>query len=292
MILLWAIPVFWITMFIEWRLTTRHEVVGYELKDSAASLTMGVGNLVTMFGGKLLIFGLYMAIYEERLFDIPTDAWWVWLLLIPADDLVFYWYHRLGHEVRLFWAAHVNHHSSTTYNLSTALRQSWTSPVFTWFFWLPLVLLGFHPLMIVVAQSISLLYQYWIHTELITRLGPLEWVMNTPSHHRVHHAVNSMYLDRNYGGIFIVWDRLFGSFEEESEQPTYGLTKNIETYNPVIIAFHEWWAIGRDVVKAETWRGRLGYIFARPGWREDGTGTTAVHLRKAALEQAEGSLPR
>jgi sterol desaturase/sphingolipid hydroxylase (fatty acid hydroxylase superfamily) len=216
----------------------------------------------------------------------------VWLLLIPADDLVFYWYHRLGHEVRLFWAAHVNHHSSTTYNLSTALRQSWTSPVFTWFFWLPLVLLGFHPLMIVVVQSISLLYQYWIHTELITRLGPLEWVMNTPSHHRVHHAVNPMYLDRNYGGIFIVWDRLFGSFEEECEQPTYGLTKNIETYNPVIIAFHEWWAIGRDVVKAETWRGRLGYIFARPGWREDGTGTTAVHLRKAALEQAEGSLPR
>jgi sterol desaturase/sphingolipid hydroxylase (fatty acid hydroxylase superfamily) len=289
MILLWAIPVFWVTMLIEWRLTMRHEVIGYELKDSAASLSMGVGNLVTMFSGKLITFSLYMAAYEGRLFDIPTDAWWVWLLLVPADDFVFYWYHRLGHEVRLFWAAHVNHHSSTTYNLSTALRQSWTSPVFTWFFWLPLVVLGFHPLMIVVVQSISLLYQYWIHTELIARLGPLEWVMNTPSHHRVHHAVNPLYLDRNYGGIFIVWDRLFGSFQEESEQPTYGLTKNIETYNPIIIAFHEWWAIGRDVVKAETWRGRLGYIFARPGWREDGTGTTAVDIRKAALERTEGA---
>ena len=287
MILLWAIPVFSVTMLLEWWLTSKHvddeALVGYDIKDSAANLSMGIGNLVTMFSGKLITFGFFMLLYEYRLFDLPTDVWWVWLLLLPCDDFVFYWYHRLGHEVRIFWASHVNHHSSQTYNLSTALRQSWTSPVFTWLFWLPLPLLGFHPLMMALMQAISLLYQYWIHTELIGRMGVFEWFMNTPSHHRVHHGVNPLYLDRNYGGIFIIWDRLFGTFEEEGERATFGLTTNIETYNPVVIAFHEWWAIGRDVLGAKTWRGRMGYIFARPGWREDGNGRTAVDIRREAL---------
>jgi sterol desaturase/sphingolipid hydroxylase (fatty acid hydroxylase superfamily) len=283
-ILLWAIPVFLLTVLLEWRLTIGRDVLGYRLKDSAASVTMGLGNLVVMFGSKLVTLGIFWALYQTRFFELSQSHWWVWVLLILGDDFCYYWYHRLGHEVRLFWAAHVNHHSSTTYNLSTALRQSWTGPLLGWIFWLPLPLLGFHPLMIVLAQSINLLYQYWIHTELIGSMGPYGWIFNTPSHHRVHHGSDPRYLDRNYAGILIIWDRLFGTFEPEGVRPTYGLTQNIQSYNPVVIAFHEWQAIFRDVCQARTWRGRLGYLFARPGWREDGTGETAPDLRRKALE--------
>jgi sterol desaturase/sphingolipid hydroxylase (fatty acid hydroxylase superfamily) len=189
-ILLWAIPIFVLTMALEVRLTRGREVKGYRGRDTTASLSMGMGNLVVMFAAKFAVLLLFMALYEYRAFDLPANAWWVWLVLIPADDFFYYWYHRASHEVRFFWAAHVNHHSSTHYNLSTALRQSWTGPLISWVFWVPLVLLGFHPLMIFLAQSISLLYQYGIHTELVDRLGPLEWVFNTPSHHRVHHGRN------------------------------------------------------------------------------------------------------
>jgi sterol desaturase/sphingolipid hydroxylase (fatty acid hydroxylase superfamily) len=282
-ILLWAIPVFLITVLLEWRLTLGRDVLGYRLKDSAASLSMGVGNLVVMFGSKLVTLGIFWAVYEYRFFELSQSHGWVWVLLILGDDFCYYWYHRLGHEVRVFWAAHVNHHSSTSYNLSTALRQSWTGPLLGWIFWLPMPLLGFHPLMIVLAQSINLLYQYWIHTELIGSMGPYGWIFNTPSHHRVHHGADPRYLDRNYAGILIIWDRLFGTFEPEGVRPTYGLTKNLTSYNPVVIAFHEWQAIFRDVWQAKTWRGRLGYVFARPGWREDGTGQTAVDLRQNAI---------
>ena len=142
----------------------------------------------------------------------------------------------------------------------------------SWVFWLPLVLLGFHPLMIVLAQTFSLLYQYWIHTELIERMGAFGWVFNTPSHHRVHHAANPQYLDRNYGGILIVWDRLFGTFETEQEPVQYGLTTNIGTYNIFVVAFHEWRAMLKDIIEAKSWMGRLWYLIALPGWREDGSG--------------------
>jgi len=282
-ILLWALPIFSVTMLLEWRLARHEDVVGYEVKDSAANLSMGIGNLVVMFGSKIVKLALFMLIYEFRFFELSRAHWWVWVLLFVGDDFFYYWYHRMGHEIRFFWAAHVNHHSSQTYNLSTALRQSWTGPLVGWVFWVPMALLGFHPLMMALAQSVSLLYQYWIHTELIGTMGPFGWIFNTPSHHRVHHGSNPQYLDRNYGGILIVWDRLFGTFEPEGQQATYGLTKNLTTYNPVIIAFHEWHSMFRDVWQAKTWRGRLGYLFARPGWREDGTGQTAVDLRRMAL---------
>lgn len=282
-LLLWAVPVFVVTMLLEWRLTLRSDVQGYRLKDTAACLSMGLGNLVVMFGAKTMTLGIFVGLYEFRLFEIPTSVWWAWALLILAEDFCYYWFHRFGHEVRFFWAAHVNHHSATSYNLSTALRQSWTGPLVGWVFWVPLPLLGFDPLMIVTVQAISLLYQYWIHTELIDTMGPLEWVFNTPSHHRVHHGTEALYLDRNYAGILIVWDRLFGTFEPETARPHYGLTTNLDTYNPVKIAFHEWVAITRDVRQAGTWRGRLGYILAPPGWREDGRGSTSSVLRAQAM---------
>ena len=289
-ILLWAIPFFFLTMFIEWRMSLDEEVKGYRSKDTAASLAMGVGNLVVMFGAKVFGLAIFFAVYELRFFEIPADVWWAWCLLIPLEDFCYYWYHRAGHEIRFLWAAHVNHHSSRSYNLSTALRQSWTSPLFSWMFWLPLPLLGFHPLMVVTAQSVSLLYQYWIHTELIDKMGPFEWIFNTPSHHRVHHGSDPRYLDRNHGGILIIWDRLFGTFEAESSRPNYGLTRNIKSYNPFVVAFHEWHDIGRDLWAAKTWRGRFGYLFAPPGWREDGSGKTSEMLRREAMEQEQGGL--
>jgi len=272
-------------MAFELWVTRDGRVKGYEFKDTAASLSMGIGNLVFMFFGKIVSFTALLALYEFRLFDLPADTWWVWVALFFADDFVYYWFHRCSHEIRFFWAAHVNHHSSQHYNLSTALRQSWTGPLISWVFWIPLPILGFDPVFIVLAQSFSLLYQYWIHTELVGKLGPFEWVFNTPSHHRVHHGSDPMYLDRNHGGILIVWDRIFGTFKEEETLPTYGLTRNIDSFNPVVVAFHEWAALTRDVASAGGLLKAVGYLWHPPGWRADGTGMTSEDLRKAALEK-------
>ena len=284
-ILFYAIPFFIVSMLCEWALTRGRPVLGYQVQDSAGSLAMGIGNLVVKSGMKFVTFAIFLAVYELRIFELDSGAWWVWVLLIVAEDFCYYWFHRASHEIRFFWAAHVNHHSSTHYNLSTALRQSWTSPVIGWIFWVPLLLVGFPPLMVVIAQSISLLYQYWIHTELIDKMGPFEWVLNTPSHHRVHHGSNPNYLDRNHGGIFIVWDRLFGTFVAEEERPTYGLTHNIDSHNPLTIAFHDWAAMARDVRDAKTWKGRLGYVFGPPGWREGNESQTSRALRAQGLRK-------
>ena len=277
----YAIPFFLVTVALEALLARKMRLEGaafrgYETKDTFASLTMGVGNVIISAVVKLATVGLWVALYEHRIFDLPVDAWWVWALLFFAEDFCYYWFHRVSHESRFFWAAHVNHHSSTHYNLSTALRQSWTTPLTGIPFWLVLPLLGFHPTMILVQMAVSLLYQYWIHLEWVPKLGPFEWIFNSPSHHRVHHGRNVRYLDRNHGGILIVWDRLFGTFEEESETPDYGLTKNLETFHPVKIAFHEWIAIAKDVAKARSLRDALGYAFGPPGWAPGGGETSAV----------------
>ena len=295
-ILLWAVPFFAFTILIEWLMIRSHrksdahgadQVATYDIKDAATSITMGIGNLALMFGVKTLTLAIFFAVYELRIFEVPTDTWWAWLLLIPADDFVYYWYHRAGHEVRFFWAAHVTHHSSQHYNLSTALRQTWTGPFIGWVFWVPLLLIGFHPLMIFTTQAASLLYQYWLHTELVNTMGPFGLIFNTPSHHRVHHGRNPRYLDRNHGGILIIWDRLFGTFEAETERPDYGLTTQLKSHNPLVVAFHEWRDMARDLRQARTWRGRLGTIFGRPGWREDGTGKTAKMMRQAFFANAK-----
>jgi sterol desaturase/sphingolipid hydroxylase (fatty acid hydroxylase superfamily) len=251
---------------------------GYAKRDTWASLAMGLGNVVIAGLAKGAALGAYFAAYEWRVFE-PGSGVFAWLLLFFCEDFCYYWFHRLHHEVRFLWAAHVNHHSSRYFNLSTALRQSWTTPFTGPLFWVPLALLGFHPLMILTAQAVSLIYQFWIHTEFIGRLGPLEWVLNTPSHHRVHHGSNLEYLDRNYGGILIVWDRLFGSFEPERAPVDYGLTKNIRSFDPLKIAFHEWIAMFRDVFAARSWRERLGYLLEPPGWSPDGSTLTARQMQ-------------
>ena len=271
-----AIPFFLLSVAIEFLVLRRaagdhHDEpeaapVGYEFKDTRTSLTMGVGHAIIYSGWKLVMLAAYAGLYLLSPIRLDPGDWWVWVLLFFADDLSYYAYHRAHHRIRLFWATHVVHHSSQHYNLSTALRQDWM-PISSIFFWAPLALLGFQPWMILLAISWNLLYQFWIHTEKIKRLpGWYEAIFNTPSHHRVHHGANEQYLDRNYGGILIIWDKLFGTYEPEGERVRYGLTTNIETYNPIKVAYHEFVAIWHDVRAASTWRERLGYMFKGPGW--------------------------
>jgi sterol desaturase/sphingolipid hydroxylase (fatty acid hydroxylase superfamily) len=281
-LVLYSIPAFVVLVLLEVAWARRHpEVKGYAKRDTFASLSMGSINVVIAGGAKFLSIPFYGWLYEHRLLDITGDgAWWSWLILLFAEDCCYYWFHRVHHEVRIFWAAHVNHHSSQHYNLSTALRQPLLTPFTGPIFWAPLPLLGFPPWMVLTAQAWSLLYQFWLHTEAIDRLGVLEHFMNTPSHHRVHHGKNVPYLDRNHGGIFIIWDRLFGTFAWEVEPVVYGLTKDIETYNPLRIGFHEFAAIGSDVARAPSLRAKLGYLLAPPGWSHDGSTKTARQLQR------------
>ncbi|WP_300295424.1 sterol desaturase family protein [Ferrovibrio sp.] len=287
-----AIPAFVGLAALEILVARLRKQPAYELRDTAASLTMGLVNLVqaVLFAG--VIWSSLQATYQWRLLDLPFNAW-TWLALLFAEDFVYYWFHRLSHEHRIWWAAHVNHHSSQHYNLSTALRQHWTGNLaFTWVLWLPLALLGFPPALIVFQKGISLVYQFWIHTEQIRRLPRwFEAAFNTPSHHRVHHATNPRYLDRNYAGIFIIWDKLFGSFaaEDDAEPCRYGIVKNLGSFNPLRIAFHEWVEIGRDLRKAGSLKDAFGYLFGPPGWRPDGAGITSDILRaRWRAERAAG----
>lgn len=276
-----AIPFFVGFVLLEIVLTAIRRIPTYEAKDALSSIGMGLGNVAVGILSKTLIFGAYMFVYQYRIFTLE-NTWWMWLLLFLGDDFSYYWFHRSSHNVRYFWASHVIHHSSTKYNLATALRQTWTGGItgsFVFYLWMPL--LGFHPLTIVFMHSISLLYQFWIHTELIDRLPRwFEFIFNTPSHHRVHHSSDVKYLDRNHAGILIIWDRMFGTFKEEEEHPNYGLTKNIHTYNPLRIATHEWLDIFKDIWKNPryTWQ----YLFGPPGWSHDGSRKTSAQLRAEA----------
>jgi sterol desaturase/sphingolipid hydroxylase (fatty acid hydroxylase superfamily) len=286
----YAIPFFIITVIIEAILTVKVKLEDYEFKDAATSITMGLGNVFIGLLTKGLIFAAFMLMYQYRVFTIGFE-WWAWILVLFLEDFAYYWNHRIAHESRLFWASHVVHHSSKKYNLSTALRQTWTGSFYTFIFWLPIVLIGFHPVMVLMQMSVSLLYQYWIHTELIDKMPRwFEAIFNTPSHHRVHHATNPQYLDRNHAGIFIIWDKLFGTFEPEVEKPVYGLVSNIETYNPVKVAFIEWINMFKDVFSSKTnIVNRLKYFIKPPGWRHDGTGKLSNDLRKEWEETRKAS---
>ncbi len=281
-IITYSIPLFVVTLLLEiwlFKKAFAKGLRGYEWRDTAASLSMGIGSLIVKLPLAAAIYGASVVLYDYRIFELDKSAWWFWLLLIPCEDLCYYWFHRLHHEVRILWSGHISHHSSTHYNLSTALRQPWTTVITGVVFWAPLPLLGFDAASILTAQSISLVYQYGLHTELVGKLGALGWVFNTPSHHRVHHGRNPRYLDRNHGGILIIWDRLFGTFEPESEPVDYGITKNIETYNPLRIAFHDWAQCARDVRGASSWRSAAAFVFGPPGYSEDGSRKTSKEQR-------------
>jgi sterol desaturase/sphingolipid hydroxylase (fatty acid hydroxylase superfamily) len=280
-----AIPFFLVTLAVEaWWLGRSGRAP--QLKDSVTSIGLGLGSLVAGALTAGLVFALGSAIHQWRVVDWPI-AWWSLALCFVADDLAYYWFHRSAHRVRWFWASHVVHHSSEAYNLSTALRQTWTGFVsLNFLFRLPLFLV-FPPALVFFCAGANLVYQYWIHTEAVGRMPRwFEAVMNTPSHHRVHHAVNPRYLDRNYAGVFIVWDRLFGTFEPEraDDRPRYGIVHPLGSFNLVRAAFHEWIGIARDL-RSAPWRAKLGYLWREPGWSHDGSRETSDTIRRRWREQ-------
>ncbi|MCW2755043.1 MAG: sterol desaturase [Marmoricola sp.] len=278
----YAVPFFLISIAIElaalrWLghdavFEDRHGAVGakrtgYDGVDARTSMSMGLVSLVFSLALKVGSFFIYTAafVYLTPL-RLPTDRWWYWVLLIAGVDLAFYCSHRFVHRVNIGWAAHQAHHSSEYMNFATALRQKW-NPWFEFFFWLPLPFLGFAPWTIYLAFGFNLIYQFFTHTEMIGKLWrPIELVMNTPSHHRVHHGSDPEYLDRNYAGILIIWDRMFGTFTEERQKPTYGLTKPVQTHNLLKLQYGDYAQIVRNVRASDTLRDKLGYLFGPPGW--------------------------
>lgn len=236
-------------------------------QEGATTLGVAVGHRLTRLLSEAGVLAVFSLAWQHRLMTIELDSPLKFLLLFFGIEFCYYWYHRTSHQVRWLWATHAVHHTPRHYNLSVAYRLGWTGLLSgNHLFFLPLCWLGFHPVAVVVGLALNLLYQYWLHTELIPKLGWLEWVFNTPSHHRVHHAANPEYIDRNYGGVLIIFDRLFGTFvaERPDVPPRYGLTTSFNSHNPFVVALHEWYLLFRDLFAARTWRDRFKVIAGSP----------------------------
>ncbi len=269
----------------------------YETRDAVTSLIMGAGSVASGILLGFLAWGFFMWLWALTPLDLGSSIG-VIILCFVLDDLRYYWVHRFGHRVRWVWASHVNHHSSQHYNLTTALRQTWTGTFsLVMLVRAPLVLLGFHPAIILLVGGINLIYQFWIHTEAIDKMPRwFEAVMNTPSHHRVHHGRNARYLDVNYAGVFIIWDKMFGTFvpEQDHDRPDYGLVHNLGTFNPLRVAFHEWLGLIRDATQPGlTLPERLKYAFAPPGYSHDASRDTSaiIKARHLARHPSERDTP-
>jgi len=290
-----AIPFFFLLIGVELVVARLVERDVYRLSDSVNDLSCGILQQVAEVFLKTALFAGYAWLFaSHRLFEVPATAAWAWAACFLGVDFLYYWFHRFSHEVSAGWAAHVVHHQSEEYNLTVALRQGAFQPAFSWVFYLPLALLGFPPAMFLAAASFNTLYQFWIHTRLIGRLGTLEWVLNTPSHHRVHHARNPKYIDRNHGGTLIVWDRLFGTFGQEHDEPVYGITRPLASWNPVWANLHQWsemWDVAR---RAKRPLDKLRVLWKRPGWRPDDLGGSVgpSEVDEAALVKYDVPLPR
>ncbi|CAM4249309.1 Fatty acid hydroxylase superfamily protein [Mycobacterium basiliense] len=288
--------------FLSYRLDQRQtrSRAGMSARDTAASVSVYALALVTRPAGKLTGIPVVLLASALAPIHLPVTNWWVWVSALVLTDLAYYVKHRMAHRIRVFWAAHSVHHSSQYFNLSTGVRTPWLVP--GWLFlsavvYVPLVLAGFPVWMIFGCHAIVIFYQYPIHTERVDRLPrPIEYLFNTPSHHRVHHGANNPYLNKNYGGIFIVWDRLFGSYAEEGAPIQFGLTKNITTHNPIKLNYHEFVTMLGDIRHARTWRGRIGYLLRPPEWSEsadaDQGRPTAPNPAPADREQAGSRSPQ
>lgn len=289
-ILMFAAPLFFLAVLFEVLLVRRLKMKdAYKGKDAAASMAMGIGNLISDLTMGFISVAMMLWLWQFRIFDwgVGLAAFFACLLF---QDFVYYYKHYAAHRIRWFWSAHVVHHSSEHYNLGTALRQPWNNH-FTGFILMssPLVFLGFHPLLVAFVGGVNLVYQFWIHTEIIKRFPRwFEFIFNTPSHHRVHHATNPRYLDANFAGILIIWDRMFGTFVEEREDDPvkYGIVTPVGSYNPITIAFKELLAIIKDAcAPGLTFRQRLGYVFSPPGYSHDGSRLSSEGIKAAYLVQ-------
>ena len=269
-VILWATPVFFLLIAIEILIAWRRRGSEYRVADAISSVALGQISTYLGVFGRVLSFGIYVLIYEHaRALTLDSGSPWVWVAGLLLYDFLYYWYHRFGHEVNVLWAAHVVHHQSEEFNLSTALRQTGTSYLFSWIFYVPMAVLGFPPAVLLGVGLIDLLYQFWIHTEHVGSLGSFDRLFASPSNHRVHHAVNDLYLDRNYGGLLIVWDRLFGTFQPElaAEPVVYGTRDPLRSWNPLWANLHSYVAIARDSWHARSWADKLRVWFKHPGWR-------------------------
>jgi sterol desaturase/sphingolipid hydroxylase (fatty acid hydroxylase superfamily) len=289
--ILYAIPVFLLTIVLEAWWARRRGLAVYDIPDAVTSLHHGVLSQLTGAFTKVASLGIYIAVYETyRFTEWSTSNVWLWVLALVLYDLCYYWAHRMGHEVNILWASHVVHHSSEYYNLSTALRQSSTGWLLGWAFYLPLAVLGIPWQMLIVVGLIDLLYQYWVHTELVGRLGWLDRVLVTPSNHRVHHGQNDYCIDKNYGGILILWDRLFGTFadEREGEKIVYGIRKALRSFNPIWGNLHYYVDLWRASVAAPGWRAKLGVWVAPPGgWTDE----PIAHFESEGFERFSQKTP-
>ncbi|WP_343857824.1 sterol desaturase family protein [Aliiglaciecola litoralis] len=267
-IILYAIPVFFLLIGIELLMEKRRNTQYYRVNDAISSLSAGVLSRMVGIFKSLVPFTLYILVYENAALMTLPETLWVWIIAFVLYDFFYYWNHRFGHEVSLFWASHVVHHSSEDYNLTTALRQT-SGGFFTFIFYMPMALLGFDPVMLLTVGALNLVYQFWVHTQHIGKLGWLEWILVTPSNHRVHHAQNQIYLDRNYGGVFIIWDRLFGSFQDEleDEKPIYGVRKALHSWNPFWANLQIYSQLIKDSVHTKKWSDKVRVWFGRTGWR-------------------------
>jgi alkylglycerol monooxygenase len=262
-----AIPLFFLLMAIElgWSLWSGRKV--YRLNDVVANLGCGIGSQIVGAFTKTVIFAIYLYTYDNWRFFTIENSVLTWVVTFLLIDMLYYWFHRWSHEINFLWAAHIVHHQSEEYNLSVALRQSWWQGLFSFWLYLPVALLGVSPLTIVTVAAFVTLYQFWIHTKALDKLGPLEWLFNTPSHHRVHHGSDPKYIDKNHAGTLIIWDKLFGTYQEEQEEPIYGITTPLGTWDPVKANFHYWVDLVRIAKQARRWQDKVLVFLKPPGWR-------------------------
>jgi sterol desaturase/sphingolipid hydroxylase (fatty acid hydroxylase superfamily) len=290
-----SIPLFFMLIAIEIAAARLLERRVYRFADSFADLGCGIIEQLLGVLVKAALFAGYLWLYANaRIFDLPDNSWLVFGACFLGVDFLYYWFHRMSHEIGAFWAAHSVHHQSEEYNLSVALRQGSFQSFFSWVFYLPLALVGFPPAVFITCSALNTLYQFWIHTRLIGKLGPIEWIFNTPSHHRVHHGRNPRYIDRNHAGTLIVWDRMFGTFVEETEEPVYGVVKPLRSTNPLWANFATWADITTVAARASRLKDRLRPFVAAPGWRpaDQGGPLTPPEVSRPKDEPEYPAVPR
>jgi len=261
-----SIPIFFLLIGIELVVERLSHRKLYRLPDAIANLSCGITSQLSGLFMRILAIGVYEILYTNfAFFKLPVN-WIYWVVLFLLVDLAYYWAHRMSHEINLFWGGHVVHHQSEDYNLSVALRQSSFQVVWTFAFSLPIALLGFETYHFALVAALTTLYQFWIHTEAIDKMGWFEYVFNTPSHHRVHHGRDPKYIDRNHAGTLIIWDRMFGTFQKEEERPTYGITKPVNSWNAVWVNFSHYAVMANELRMIPRWIDRVRYLFNKPGW--------------------------
>ncbi|HWB65139.1 MAG TPA: sterol desaturase family protein [Chitinophagales bacterium] len=277
-LIVYSIPLFFLLIGVELLIAKMKKLSYYRFNDAVTNLSCGIGSQVSGIFLKVFTILVYIKLYQLSPLKgrIPT-TWWSYVLLFFAVDFFYYWFHRLAHEISFMWGSHVVHHQSEEYNLTVALRQAWYQGAFSFVFYLPLAVLGFDPVMFIVISQLVTLYQFWIHTKLIKKLPrPIEFFFNTPSHHRVHHGVNPQYIDKNHAGTFIIWDRMFGTFEPEVEEVVYGITKQPNSWNPIWLNFEYWWGLFKDLFKVHKIKEGVYMLVKMPGWKPKELGGSEI----------------